>query len=317
MLTLELGRIVFLVGALVALNYKSRVGVTPGGIIVPGIFALLLFTGIVPFIYLLLMGWLCHILSKYLFRRFALTRPLYNALTVFLSALLHVIAFYLFPEIRLFNQELLIMSVVVPGLTAINMNKYGVKKVIVSILLCSIVAYMFGALVQAIIPLQLLSEGTFRLGNYKDFPIRYMVLLVLPVLALEIFVLYKFKLKSGGYTALAIIAIITILSPIQAIMIILSIILCVISVKLAMKFTDIIGLEKFVLCLVFAYFLVTVMDTIAMNFNLGDYRVSAAIIMTSIAIIANDLCVQPIKETLAKATIPVYIFAVILAWIII
>lgn len=296
----ELTRIIFVAGAILALVYKKRMGVTPGGIIVPGILAGILFASVPAFIMAIATALACYGVYKVTFGRFALDKRWTALVLITMSTVIGLVQAYVLNAYHLFGSELLLMSLVVPGLMAISMRRYGVKKVLGGTMAVTMLCYAFGWLLLWLIPYGMVTQLTVMLASYQPLVLQNSFVLLPLSLAMAIFLHYKFGIRGGGYLIAPFIAEIAFSSPVQLLLVGGGTLLCYAVVRLALKYTLIIGLERFVLGIIAATLVITAIDMLAAHWTIPGYRPSALIMIVALAICTNDLVLQPAKKTLTQ-----------------
>ncbi len=298
--SIDLTRIIFLLGAVLALVYKKKFGVTPGGIIVPGTLTGMLFASFTAFLIVLVSAAVCFLLYKYTFGRYALTKRWASLITVSISVCLGLLAMGIVEVTHVFSQELLLFTLVVPGLLAISAQKYGPSRVLIGALSVTAVCYLAGWALVLSLPYDLLTSMTVQLGKYTQLSL-VNPYVVLPVsLITAILVYYKFGIRGGGYLIMPFVASVAFSSPIQALLLMVGVALSYLAVKMALKFTLMIGLERFVFSLFCGYIMVTLIDILAINIEIAGYRPAPLVLIIAIAVLTNDLSLQSLKTTLQK-----------------
>lgn len=307
--SVDLVRLVFLIGAVLALVYKKKIGVTPGGIIVPGVLTGLLFTSFLAFIITLAATLICLGLYKITLGRYALSKRWTAFALISASVTLSLIATAIVESTHLLGHEIIAFSLVVPGLIAISANKYGVGKVLLGTLAVTAVCYLIAWVLILTIPYTLLSHTTVELGQYQQLSLTNPYITI-PLSLITAIVLYiKFGIRSGGYLVAPFIAAVTFSSPIQAVMLLLGVAISTLLVRLALRFTLIIGLERFVFSIFCAYIMVGIMDAIAISVAIPGYRPAPLVLIVAVAILTNDLSLQPVGKTLKNGFAPSMLMA--------
>lgn len=309
--SIELSRIVFLIGAVLALLYKKNIGITPGGIIVPGILASLLFTSYFAFLITLLSSVVCWIIYKLFISKFALSNRWTSLVCISLSVSIGLLVTLFSESFRFLSQEILLSSLVAPGLITIGAKKYGFDKTLLSTLIITAITSIIGLFLANIVPYQQLTSLSVQLAVYTPLTITY-PFIVLPVsLIMAILTYYRFGIRSGGYLIAPFLAVVVLSSPVQAALIALGVALSYLAVKLIQKYTLIIGLERFVISLFCGYFVITILDYIAISVGIPGYRPSPIILIIAIAVLTNDLSLQPLRPSLKNGVGPSMILSLI------
>lgn len=306
--SLDLVRLTFLVGAVLALLYKKQFGVTPGGIIVPGILTGLIFTSFPAFVVMLTLSFICFAVYQVTFGRFALTRRWASLTMISISVALGLISMFALNMAHIFNQELL-LSLVVPGLIAISARKYGMGRVMTGTLAVTAASYLAGWAMALTIPYEILTYMTVQLGSYTPLSLESPYLVFIISLITAILIYYKFGIRGGGYMVAPFIAAVTISSPIQAGLIAIGVAASYLAVKWLLRNTLVIGLERFVFSLVCGYIVITLIDLLATMVNIPGYRPAPIVLIIAVAVFTNDLSLQALKPSLLKGFSPTLIMA--------
>lgn len=309
--SVELMRIIFLLGAVLALLYKKRFGVTPGGIIVPGTLAVVLSFHVIAFIISLVTGILCWAIYKFTFGHYALPGRWSSLANISISVIMSLAIMSFAEAHRVLDKETVLLSMIAPGLIAISARKYGLQKVVQGTIITSALAAASGIALALLIPHSILLHLNVRLASYEPLALSH-PLIVLPVSLLTAVVLYyKFKVRGGGYLIAPFLAAALASSIVQGTMILAGVILSYLIVKLIQKHTLIIGLDRFVLSLFCGYFVITAADILATHFVINGYRPSTLVLIIAVAVMTNDLCLQPVRAALLKGISPALFISLI------
>ena len=302
--SIELARIVFLVGAVLALLYKKRYGTTPGGIIVPGVLAGTLSRSFEAFLLTMASSFLCWLIYKHLIAKLALSNRWTSLVCISISVAVGLILLKISDSQVVFDQEVLLTSLVTPGLITISAKKYGLGKTFSATLLVTAATAAIGLALSYVIPYQQLTSMSVQLATYMPLTLTS-PLIVLPIsLIMSILAYYRFGIRSGGYLIAPFLAVVLFSSPIQALLMFTGVACSYLAIKLIQKYTLVIGLERFVLSLFCGYFIVTLIDYVAIYIGIPGYRPSPLIIIIAIAVLTNDLSLQPLVPSLKKGVIP-------------
>lgn len=313
--SIELQRIVFLFGAVASLLYKKKVGVTPGGIIVPGILAGLLLTDFFTFLITIAITVLTLLFYRYALKRHALSNRWSSLGCISFSVIAGIIVTLLSKKYAAISQEALSISLIAPGLITISAKKYSFKSMAYATLIVTSVTVAAGILLATYVPYHELTYLNVRLGSYDFLRLRKLYIVVPVSLVASVFGYYRYGVRSGGYLIMPFLAVLAVDAPIQALLITVGIALSYFIVKLIQKHTLIIGLERFVVSLFCGYFVVTICDYIAIASGFEGYRPSSVILLTTVAVITNDLSLQPVKLVLLRGIMPAAIVSLIVVWI--
>ncbi|MCL2037796.1 poly-gamma-glutamate biosynthesis protein PgsC/CapC [Candidatus Saccharibacteria bacterium] len=302
--SLELARAVFLLGAVLALVYKMKFGVTPGGIIVPSLMALALYSGLVPFIIMVLLSAANWGIYKLFLARFPLSHRMESLAAMSLSIMLSLIVMALFQQYIANSHEFIVMNLVTPGLFTISARKYGVTPVTFGTLVVTFTVYIIGITLAAVLPVGTLTQSAASLAHYQHLEL-VNPFIVLPVsLAIAGITYWQFGLRSGGYVIGPIVAAIAVSSWVQALMLVAGIIFSYFAIQIVLKYTQVIGLRRFVLSLVAGFVVVSIMDWIAARYLVPGYLVSVTASLIAVAVVTNDLTLQSPKDSIKKGVMP-------------
>ena len=166
--SVDLMRIIFLLGAVMALVYKKKIGVTPGGIIVPGLLACLLIMSFEAFLIVMGISLLCWAIYKLTFARFALSQRASSLALMGLSVGLCIAAVVLSDKYTNLSQETQLFSMVIPGLITISARKYGLQQVMTGTLATTAATFVVGSLIAKILPVAATSYLSTGLGSYHE-----------------------------------------------------------------------------------------------------------------------------------------------------
>jgi hypothetical protein len=302
--SVDLTRVVFLVGAVLALLYKNKIGITPGGIIVPGILAVTLDISFIAFICTIILAVMCSYIYKLTVGSFALSARWAMLANVGISVIISLIAIALIKHTQLGNQELLLFSLIVPGLISQNSRKYGLSKVIYGTLLIAAATYSVGWMLALLLPHDWTTQLTAQLAAYKPLVLSHTYVVLTASLLMSILIYLKFKLRAGGYLTTPVLAIVAFSSLTQFWMLLAAIVISYLAVRLIQKYTLAIGLDRFIISLFCGYFTVTTIDHIAVTANIAHYRPSPLVLIVAVAVLTNDLCLQSVRDSVTKGIVP-------------
>lgn len=296
--SVELTRVVFLLGAILALLYKKKFGITPGGVIVPGTLAGILFASFLAFIITIISAIACYIIYKFTFGRYALERRWSSLIMVTISTIIGLILMWTLEVSHVLSQELMMVTLVAPGLIAISARKYHLGKVIIGTLSVTAICYIIGWVLLSIVPIGLLTHMSVDLDRYTQLSLTNPYIVLPLSLLVAILVYYRFGIRGGGYLVAPFLAAVTFSSPVQAALLAVGIALSYGAVRLALRYTLIIGLERFVFSLFCGFIVVTLLDLLAATYFIPGYRPSPLVLIIAVAVMTNDLSLQPLKSSL-------------------
>jgi hypothetical protein len=247
---------------------------------------------------------ICWLIYKHLIARLALSNRWTSLVFISISVAIGLLLLSISNSQALFDQEVLLTSLVTPGLITISAKKYGLGKTFYATLLVTAVTAAIGLALSYAISYQQLTSMSVQLATYMPLTLTS-PLIVLPVsLIMSILAYYRFGIRSGGYLIDPFIAVVIFSSPIQAALMFIGVACSYLAIRLIQKYTLVIGLERFVMSLFCGYFIVTIIDYIAIYIGIPGYRPSPLIIIIAIAVLTNDLSLQPLLPSLKKGVIP-------------
>ncbi|MGB4762019.1 MAG: poly-gamma-glutamate biosynthesis protein PgsC/CapC [Candidatus Saccharimonas sp.] len=285
----DLARLVFLVGAVFALAYKKLFGVTPGGIIVPGILAIILASNYIAFFASIAVAVVCYCLYHYTAGRYALEKSHTNYILITLSVLLGAVAHSALNAAGLVDFTTSVVSLICSGLIAISATKYKLSRVLRGVGTTTLLAYGVGIVAASVLPFEMLSQLTTQLAIYTELSapsaIGWFVLSI--VVSLVIYLVTGTKL--GGYLLIPYIFLLSVSSPLQAALLTLAMAGNFAIVQLIQRFSFVIGLERFTYSLFGSFLFVTALDLYAATYLIPGYRPSAITTIIIVAVATNAL----------------------------
>jgi hypothetical protein len=303
-----------LLGAVLALLYKKKLGITPGGIIVPGTLAYILSYSVPLFCVTVVLGLFYYYIYKYTFNRYAISKQMSTLIVMSMSVVLGLVASYMMQVHHLLAHELFALNLVTPGLITLSIMKYNMKDVMLGTLTVTFVTFIAGCIIASLFPFNMMSELTVSLGSYTHLGLDNPYLFLPLSMAVTVLMYFRFGVRSGGYLIAPYLGAVVFSSPIQGLMLAAAIAICYIIVKTVQKYSLLIGLERFVFCLFIGYILATIIDLIASQVNIPGYRVAPLILMSAIAVMSNDLSLHPLRKSLGKGVIPAQLIAHLARW---
>jgi hypothetical protein len=302
--SIDMIRVVFLLGAVLALICKKVYGVTPGGIIAPGILAYSMSFSFTSFLITIGSALLCWGIYKLFLAGFALSTRWRSLILIAISTVIGLTGSVLIHLFTPIPQEALLFSLVVPGLIAISARKYTMPRVMLALLSVTALTVLGGLLLANVIPYQQLSFLSVSLGEYVPLTLANPFVSLPLALATAMVLYWKFGVRSGGYLIAPFLASVLFFSPIQFVFLALGITASYLLMKLIQKFTLIIGLERFVVCLFLAYFVVSMIDFAAVTYGIPNYHPAPIVLITAVSVVTNDLCLQGAGSMLKKGAGP-------------
>lgn len=302
--SIDMIRVVFLLGAVLALICKKAYGVTPGGIIVPGILAYSLSFSFISFLIAIISALICWGIYSLFIASFALSTRWRSLVLIAISAVIGLVEIAAIHTFSPIPQEALLFSLVVPGLIAIGARKYTMPKVMLAVLTVTALTVLGGLGLAHLIPYNQLSFLSVSLGEFVPLTLAN-PFISLPLALTTAMVLYwKFGVRSGGYLIAPFLATVLFFSPLQFALLGAGIAISYFLMRLIQKFTLIIGLERFVACLFMGYFVVSIIDFIAITYGLPNYHPAPIVLISAVGVITNDLCLQKPGKLFKKGVGP-------------
>jgi len=302
--SVELMRIIFLLGAVFALLYKKKIGVTPGGIIVPGLLACIMVASFKAFLLTILNACICWAIYRISFAHIALSKRTTSLSLIGLSVFFGIGESLLIGHSVGISHELLLASLVVPGLIVIGATKYGISRVAMGVSVTTAGTLASGLILAKLISVSITSYLSTGLGSYSELELKNPALSLALSLVVAAVLYAVFKVRSGGYLMAPYLATLIFISPVQSLMLFVGIIASYFAVNFILKNSLIIGLERFVVSLFCGYFVVSLSDYIAIVSGLETYYISTLTTIIAVAVITNDMTLQPFKKAVGKGITP-------------
>lgn len=296
--SLELTRLVFLTGAILATLYKRKTGITPGGIIAPAFLALALDKSFIWFGALMVIALLTRLIYRQLLESFALPRTKEVLVNIAISTLLVTFAQLTFSR-RLPYVEVVAYGSVIPGLIASNSRTYGTGLVVYGTLIVTAITSILGHVYAMVVPYQVATRLSVQLSQYSPLVIPRHYIASIASLCVTFLIITLFNVRAGGYVIAPVLLTLFLSSTLQFALYGLAVAICYGVVRVILRHSLIIGLERFLLCLLLSAVSVTCIDLLAVRFQFSDYLVLPAIYMTAMAVILNDLCLHNFQKVIA------------------
>ncbi|MBP6042314.1 hypothetical protein KA529_04820 [Candidatus Saccharibacteria bacterium] len=299
--SIELTRLVFITGAVLAMLYKRQTGITPGGIIVPAFLTIVLDKSFLSFVILLVIAFITRLLYKSFFEQKAFTRSWTVIINVWIATIL-LVAYQMITQTNTSFMAVESISFVIPGLIASNAKSYGLKEVTYGLLLITAITTIFSYVYTLIIPFKLATKLSVELSGFEPLVVGNHYLLLFFSLAVATSMRYVFGIKAGGYLILPVMLVLAMGAPLQLLAYFGTTVVCYGLVRIILHYSLIAGLERFLLCLLLSYVAVTVVDVVAVQSWQTTFYVSPIIYMTAMAVVLNDLCLRNFQTVFGNAT---------------
>lgn len=302
--SMELIRATFLVGVVCAFVYKKLTGITPGGIVVPGMLTLLLIWSFPLFITSIAIAIFLFLAYKLFLGQFAISRKWSSMIFISASALVTITVVTFSENILHSAREVALLSLLVPGLIGISFKKYGVFNVLQGLLITTAITLSIAWFISVLIPFEALTKMSVALSKYKKLSISHNYVVIPISLTASAIILWKNGIKSGGYIVAPYLAVVLSSSIIQFMGVLSCVAISYGLVKLIQRTTLIIGLERFVVCIFIAFITTTCLDLLATRFFIANYRPAEIILMIAVAVLVNELTLYPAKKIISKGFAP-------------
>lgn len=312
--SIDLTRIVVLLGAVLALLYKKQLGVTPGGIIVPGTLAYVLSYSVPLFSLTILLGVVYYFMYKLAFNRYAISKQVTTLIIMSMSVIFGLAASYAMQIFHVLSHELFALNLVTPGLITLSIIKYNLNDVLLGTLSVTFVTFIIGCGLASVLPFGMMSQLTTSLGGYTHLGLDNPYIFLPLSMLITVLMYFRFCIRSGGYLIAPYVAAVVFSSPIQGLLLGVAITLSYLIVRAIQQYSLLIGLERFVFCLFIGYIFATSLDLIASHINIPGYRVAPLILMSAIAVITNDLTLHPLSKSFRKGIMPSQLIANLARW---
>jgi hypothetical protein len=280
----------------------------------PGAFALILASNLNEFIFASAVCIVTAVVAKYTVFKLAIAEHYHTLMCIAISATFGIIV-QLFSEYMPFPTfDTMISVYIIPGLFAASCARFGFLKVVKSSLPLISVSYIFSQILAFAIPMSVLSASQHAIGGYSRFVVEDIYVMLPISLCLAFATYWAFGQRTGGYLAMPIIATICYESPIQGGLIIGAIIVTYVIITIIMRYTHIIGLERFVVCLAIAVFMNFIINIVAGVINVPFYVSSITAASIAIAVVANDLSLNKLQYSLLRGTLPSFLIMLLVRW---
>lgn len=244
----DLARIVFIIGAVLAVVYKKYTGVTPGGVVVPAFLALLLDQSFIWFCIIFGASLLTRLLYLISFQAMALPRRWVVFINIAMSTAIVLAAQYLF-GMAMPSTEAAAFGYVIPGLLSANIMRYRLQPVVLSTLGVTAVTYSIGYLCTQLVPFGWATSLTSQLGMFTPLQLGSPLILLPTALVVTGLTMWAFGTRTGGYLLAPFVALLASGSVVQFAAFIVGILCCYGLLQVILRYSLIFGLERFLMSL--------------------------------------------------------------------
>ena len=301
--TPEIHRLALNIGAFVAIAYKDRYGVIPGGVIVPGFIIVLFLLSPIWCITSLALSFAVYFIYKRFLAQTSYKRrtPMYILAFISLAianliGLIYIKLGWLYPSLDSLSGTLL------PAVIAFTLTKQKMNKVISAIAVTTLATlgiltaiYLIGSFVFSI-------DFDVLRGYYSSkeiLGIHYHLFQFFSALAVS-YLFYRFKdVRSGGYMV-APVAAALLVKPISAIIFLIGCITVYLVIQAICQFTLLIGLKRYVVALFFSTLFVWTTELLFINFDFNTLPFQGGNLFVIIAMMSyvNDSILYANKKVI-------------------
>lgn len=301
--SVELIRIVFLFGALTSLIYKKQTGITPGGIIVPALLAVILDTRFDLFVLLTAVTAVTIGVYKLIFSSKAYSHRWAMIINIAISTLILFVLQYSASGLFPYN-DVTAFGYIIPGLIATASYYQTPKLVAKATLSVTALVYVFGWTLYKTIPYSMSSSLTVHLGSFEPIVVANPEVAI-PLSLISAGVSYKiFNARSGGYLIAPFVSALIATSVFQFYLFLLCTVIAYAVVRILLEYSLVVGLERFVLILFLCSAIVSAIDLFAISRDIPGYHTSPLIMIIAMSVWVNDLCLQPLKKSAGGLSVP-------------
>lgn len=282
---------------------------TPGGIIVPPILAIMLFVNPRALAVFAVQTAICYFIYKAFIAKRALSKDWLALITMSVSGIISITTMLVFRHINStgLEAEVGMISYILPGLTTLAMAKYGVEKAVAGMSLVAVAVVVCIVALTTFIPVEFWTLISGGLQRYSQLHLYEFYPSILGGLAVAVLMMWRFKIRNGGYVIGAVMAAIIIQSWSQALLIVAAVGICYAVIRFVLNRTHVIGLKRFVMCLSVAYILTLCINVFATQVWIDGFAVSMLAPIQIIAVFTNELTTQSIGPS--AVGVPVSILA--------
>ncbi len=296
--SVELTRMTFLIGIVIALIFRRKFGFNAGGIVVPAFLAILLSKSVLLFGLMFLLSFVVFFLYEVTFGKKAL-RGRYPVLikTIYSVLLVGLLAVVLK---KFSHTEAALVGYVVPGLMSASYRRHHVRGVATGTFFVSILTYAIGVLLGNILPVEMLthiqtkaSELDLATTTISNKPIQFGVSILVTV-----FAYVKSRARVGGLIILPIIAALF-FSPVNFVLFLAITAVVYKVVQFVQKYAHLIGLDRFVFATVLAISFVWLVEVLLLNagVSFAPLLLTTLFVPIAVGVWVNDLSVQGFKRS--------------------
>jgi hypothetical protein len=301
--TPEIHRLALNIGAFVAIAYRDRYGVIPGGVIVPGFIIVLFLLSPIWCITSLALSFVVYFIYKRFLAKTTYKRrtPMYILAFVSLAianfvGLIYIKLGWLYPSLDSLSGTLL------PAVIAFTLTKQKIDKVIRAMAVTTLVTLVI------LIAIYLIAAFIFSIdfdiisGYYstkETLQIQYHLFQFYAALAVS-YLFYRFKdVRSGGYMV-APVAAALLVYPLSAIIFLVGCIAVYIGVQTICQFTLLIGLKRYVVALFLSTLFVwtTELMFIDFGFNILPFQGGNLFVIIAMMSYVNDSILYANKKVI-------------------
>ena len=301
--TPEIHRLALTIGAFVAIAYRDRYGVIPGGVIVPGFIITLFLLSPIWCITSLALSFSVYFIYKRFLQQTSYKRRTPMYILAFLSlaiansvAIIYIKLGWLYPSLDSLSGTLL------PAVIAFTLTKQKLNKVIRAIVFTTLVTLAILIIIYLIgSSLFQIDFDTLRAYYPTQEILRFDYHLFQFYVALGVgYLIYRFKdVRSGGYMV-APVAAALLVKPISGVLFLIGCITVYLVVQTLCQFTLLIGLKRYAVALFFSTLFIWVTELIFINlgFNILPFQGGNLFVIVAMMSYVNDSILYANKKVI-------------------
>ncbi len=308
--TPEIHRLALNIGAFVAIAYRDRYGVIPGGVIVPGFIIVLFLLSPIWCITSLALSLVVYFVYKRFLDRTSYKRRTPMYILAFLSlaiansvGLIYIKLGWLYPSLNSLSGTIL------PAVIAFTLTKQKMNKVAKAIAITTVATLGIVTAIYLVGSLLLNLDFDVLRGYYSDkevLRINYHLFQFYVALAVS-YLFYRFKdVRSGGYMV-APVAASLLINPVSAIVFLVGCITVYLVVQIICQLTLLIGLKRYVVALFFSTLFIWTTELLFIHFDFNQLPFQGGNLFVIVAMMSyvNDSILYASKNVMVYMTLTV------------
>lgn len=310
--SIEVIRLTFIFGLILAFFLRRKTGFNAGGLIVPGFLALTLSYSFFFFLVSIIIAVLIYHTYRLTLEKKALT----GRYPVLIKITLSVIFVELFGLLGInlkiaAPNDLGYIGYIVPGLIASTYRRHGDIKVFVSTIIASFVTFLFGVLIYNLVPdntifylKKLIEQSKFQSYSMEG---KYILFITSSIIALLAYHFGRYRI--GGIVIAPLVIDLFTSSVYNALLFVSIVLLTYFIVVTMMKYTKLIGIERFVFATIIGIIFTWIFEIVLLNAKVNFPPLLLTTIFTPIAVgsYVNDITLQGVKKSILPVSITLII----------